>query len=104
MLSAITSQCKTKFCPNIKSFKNFKINGYKIKYNYCRVLGSFVYLDYSYSIYDNDKNYITTLYIWIDNNEKIIEVKSGCMHNEPLPKDIVELIIKYLDLEKYTIK
>lgn len=83
--------------------RSLKINDYRIKFYYCRVLSNFDYLDYSYSIYKNENIHVSNIYIWIDKNEKIIEIKSGYWHCEPLTKDIVELLISYLGLEKYTL-
>ena len=85
-----------------------KDKDYDIKYRkeYERKIGNPIhpdYIDIKIGLYLNDYSYIS-LYFWIDINNNTIEINSGYYHNEPLPKEIIDIIIDEFNLNVYTIK
>lgn len=45
-----------------------------------------------------------SLYFWMDYLAKTIEITSGTFHDEPLPKELVDMIVEELNLKEFTIK
>ena len=44
-----------------------------------------------------------SVFFWIDYPEQTITITSGAYHDEPLPKEVVDLIVDRLNLKRYTI-
>ena len=79
----------------------------KISYNveYERRLGNYLnpdYIDIKVNTYINEEHF--SIYFWIDTNNNTIEITSGYYHDEPLPKEIIDIIIDEFNLNVYTIK
>ena len=44
-----------------------------------------------------------SVFFWIDYPEQTITITSGAYHDEPLPKEVVDVIVDRLNLKRYTI-
>ena len=44
-----------------------------------------------------------SVFFWIDYLEQTITITSGAYHDEPLPKEVVDVIVDKLNLKGYTI-
>ena len=70
----------------------------RVDYNleYERIIGDDIsnpkYRDIKFNVYVNDEH--LSLFFWID---------SGAFHDEPLPKEVVDVIVDRLNLKGYTI-
>ena len=84
--------------------KNQSHDNYTFKMEYQRIIEDLdkpIYRDIKFDVYFNGE--YMPIYFWIDCNEKTIEITSGYYHDEPLPKNVVDIIIEKLDLNKYTL-
>ena len=78
-----------------------------VDYNleYERIIGDDVsnpkYRDIKFNIYVNDEH--LSLFFWIDYTNQTITITSGAFHDEPLPKEVVDVIVDRLNLKGYTI-
>lgn len=77
----------------------------KIKLNYYRTIGDLDdpdFQDFSFFIKRKNKSN-KVIQLWVDYKEKTITVTSGCYHDEPVEKDIVDFLVESLELEKFMI-
>ena len=59
------------------------------------------YRDIKFNVYVNDED--LSLFFWIDYPEQTITITSGAFHDEPLPKEVVDVIVDRLNLKGYAI-
>ena len=73
---------------------------------YERIIGEDVYSpkfrDVKFNVYIEDED--LSVYFWIDYLKKTIEITSGTFHDEPLPKEVVDMIVEELNLKEFMIK
>ena len=72
---------------------------------YERIIGDIEnpnYRDIKFDVYIDDEH--LSVYFWIDYLEKTITITSGAYHDEPLPKELVDMIVKELKLKEFMIK
>ena len=73
---------------------------------YERIIGKDVhnptFRDVKFNVYIDDED--LSLYFWIDYLTKTIEITSGTFHDEPLPKELVDMIVEELNLKEFMIK
>ena len=73
--------------------------------DYERIIGDIEnpnYRDIKFDVYIDDEH--LSVYFWIDYLEKTITITSGAYHDEPLPKELVDMIVKKLKLKEFMIK
>ena len=73
--------------------------------DYERIIGDIEnpnYRDIKFDVYIDDE--YLSVYFWIDYLEKTITITSGAYHDEPLPKELVDMIVKKLKLKEFMIK
>ena len=73
--------------------------------DYERIIGDIEnpnYRDIKFDVYIDDEH--LSVYFWIDYLEKTITITSGAYHDEPLPKELVDMIVKELKLKEFMIK
>ena len=73
--------------------------------DYERIIGDIEnpnYRDIKFDVYIDDEH--LSVFFWIDCLEKTITITSGAYHDEPLPKELVDMIVKELKLKEFMIK
>ena len=73
--------------------------------DYERIIGDIEnpnYRDIKFDVYIDDEH--LSVFFWIDYLEKTITITSGAYHDEPLPKELVDMIVKKLKLKEFMIK
>ena len=71
---------------------------------YERIIGDIenpTYRDIKFDVYIEDEH--LSVFFWIDYPEQTITITSGAYHDEPLPKEVVDVIVDRLNLKGYTI-
>ena len=72
---------------------------------YERIIGDDVYnpefRDVKFNVYIDDD--AISVYFWIDYLTKVIKITSGTFHNEPLPKELVDMIVEELNLKEFMV-
>ena len=73
---------------------------------YERIIGDDIsnpeYRDIKFDVYIKDKH--LSVFFWIDYLNQTITITSGAYHDEPLPKEVVDVIVDRLNLKGYTLK
>ena len=73
---------------------------------YERIIGEDIhnpkFRDVKFNVYIEDEH--LSVYFWIDYLKKTIEITSGTFHDEPLPKELVDMIVEELNLKEFMIK
>ena len=80
---------------------------YTLEYDldYERIIGDIenpTYRDIKFDVYIDDE--YLSVYFWADYLEKTITITSGAYHDEPLPKEVVDVIVDRLNLKGYTLQ
>ena len=71
---------------------------------YERIIGDIenpTYRDIKFDVYIEDEH--LSVFFWIDYPAQTITITSGAYHDEPLPKEVVDVIVDRLNLKGYTI-
>ena len=87
------------------SERSTSLNLVEYDLDYERIIGDIEnpnYRDIKFDVYIDDE--YLSVYFWIDYLEKTITITSGAYHDEPLPKELVDMIVKELKLKEFMIK
>ena len=87
------------------SERSTSLNLVEYDLDYERIIGDIEnpnYRDIKFDVYIDDEH--ISVDFWIDYLEKTITITSGAYHDEPLPKELVDIIVKELKLKEFMIK